>query len=88
MTNPFEIALLHALDASTELHQLFTDHAKRWKRKPRFHPSTNIFRQCAALAAPALVGRLSLRQEITTLITHFDAEERENDRCRTVTVET
>jgi hypothetical protein len=82
--NPFRAALNAAPDASTELAAFLTDHAARWDTQPRWHSSTSPFRQVAGLAAPSLVGRLSLRQELSTYISHFDAIEREqNDCCRT-----
>jgi hypothetical protein len=76
--NPFNSAALAAApDASPELAAFLTEHANRWKKSPRWHPSTNPFRQCAALGATALAGRASLRQEISIYISQFDAKERE-----------
>jgi hypothetical protein len=77
MINPFEVALEHAPDASLDLAAFLTEHAKRWKKSPRWHQSTNPFRQCAALGATALVGRPSLRQEISNYISFYDCKERE-----------
>jgi hypothetical protein len=78
MTNPFRAALAAAPDPSAELIAFLTDHGTRWESRPRIHQSTNPFRQVAALAAPSLAGRTSLRSEIATYISHFDALEREN----------